>query len=157
MITVTDAAWPHGHPTGRAHIRLLWRTAENGAGPVLWLEGTHVDFRAAGRVDARAYDEAILAHALALACEMRAPLSVEAGGTSAQALEAVAGARGCPGSAAVATEALILRPSNGVVEASDYLSDRHDWVQMAEEQTQPLRRLVFTPDAAGGPHAKVEL
>merc|ERR1712232_1262008 len=31
---------------------------------------------------------------------------------------------------------LVLRPSNGVLEASDYLSHKHDWVQMEVETTE---------------------
>ena len=27
-------------------------------------------------------------------------------------------------------ESLVLRPSNGVVEASDYLTEKHDWLQL---------------------------
>ena len=49
------------------------------------------------------------------------------------------------GSVASASDRLVLRPSNGVLEASDYLTNKHDWVQMAEEVTGSLRRAVFTP------------
>mmetsp|Transcript_181497 Transcript_181497/g.576179 ORF Transcript_181497/g.576179 Transcript_181497/m.576179 type:complete len:91 (+) Transcript_181497:156-428(+) len=50
------------------------------------------------------------------------------------------------GTIAVASDRLVLRPSNGVVEASDYLSGEHDWVQVTEEEvTGPLRRCIYTP------------
>ena len=57
---------------------------------------------------------------------------------------------------AAVKDRLVLRPSNGVVEASDYLSHKHDWVQMEEEVTQALDRALYTPPiAAAG--ARVEL
>ena len=37
----------------------------------------------------------------------------------------------------------------GEVEASDYLSHKHDWVQTKEESTHPMRRIVFYPNPAG--------
>jgi len=43
------------------------------------------------------------------------------------------------------TERLLLRPSNGVCEASDYLSKRHDWVQLQSEVTMPLSRTLYVP------------
>merc|ERR1719329_1032247 len=42
-------------------------------------------------------------------------------------------------------ERMLLRPSNGVIEASDYLSPKHDWLQLADELTEPLRRAVYHP------------
>ena len=42
-------------------------------------------------------------------------------------------------------ESLIIAPSAGVVEASDSLTEKHDWVQMDEERTAPLARLLFFP------------
>merc|ERR1719343_1769902 len=42
-------------------------------------------------------------------------------------------------------EDLVLRPSNGVVEASDYLSDRHDWLQTEEEVVSPGPRVLYIP------------
>ena len=44
-----------------------------------------------------------------------------------------------------------------MLEASDYLTNKHDWVQTEEEVTQPLRRAVFTPQAAAAAAARVEL
>lgn len=43
---------------------------------------------------------------------------------------------------------LVLRPSNGVVEASDYLSRKHDWVQTEEEITEPLHRVIYEPSSS---------
>ena len=43
---------------------------------------------------------------------------------------------------------LELRPSNGVVEASDYLSHKHDWPQMEAEVVGPFRRVAYTPGPA---------
>jgi len=42
-------------------------------------------------------------------------------------------------------EDLVLRPSNGVVEASDYLSERHDWHQVREEVVSSGVRCLYTP------------
>ena len=50
-----------------------------------------------------------------------------------------------------ARQRLTLRPSNGVVEASDYLSSKHDWLQIEEETTSPLRRCVYDPPGAAAP------
>ena len=43
-------------------------------------------------------------------------------------------------------DALILAPSTGVVEASDTLTAKHDWVQIDEEKTHPLSRVVYFPN-----------
>ena len=42
----------------------------------------------------------------------------------------------------VVSDRLVLRPSNGVVE-SDYLTNKHDWVQLEEEVTGPLKRALW--------------
>ena len=55
------------------------------------------------------------------------------------------------------SDRLVLRPSNGVLEASDYLSHKHDWVQLTEEVTAPLQRSVYTPPTATPGAARVEL
>ena len=44
---------------------------------------------------------------------------------------------------------LMLRPSNAVVEASDYLTNKHDWVQLEDEVTPPLRRALYEPPKGG--------
>merc|ERR1712107_205058 len=44
-----------------------------------------------------------------------------------------------------ACERLLLRRSNGVVEASDFLSDKHDWVQLTDEVTEALPRILYVP------------
>ena len=49
------------------------------------------------------------------------------------------------GRVSTVNDQLELRPSNGVVEASDYLTNKHDWVQMRDEVTPALRRALFTP------------
>jgi len=49
----------------------------------------------------------------------------------------------------VRQDRMVLRPSVGVVEASDYLSHKHDWVQTVEETTHEMRRLVYTPASVG--------
>ena len=56
----------------------------------------------------------------------------------------------------VVSDRLVLRPSNGVVEASDYLTNKHDWVQLEEEVTGPLKRALWRPDPSSAP-SKAEL
>ena len=57
----------------------------------------------------------------------------------------VAGAGAGGGAVRAVSDRLVLRPSNGVVEASDYLTNKHDWVQLEEEITPPLRRALYEP------------
>ena len=47
-------------------------------------------------------------------------------------------------------EPMLLRASNGVVEASDYLSSKHDWVQLEDEATGPIRRVLYIPGQLRG-------
>jgi len=137
VILVSDAAWPH-HPCGRAHFRLLWVAGAAPARPVLWLETINVDFAASGRVDSRRWRDAVLALAIRKADTIGAELSVET--SFGRDLARLAG----PGAdVREVSDKLVLRPSNGVVEASDYLSHKHDWVQLKEEITAPLRRSVY--------------
>ena len=56
----------------------------------------------------------------------------------------------------VSSERYVLRPSNGVTEASDYLTNKHDWVQMEEEVTGALWRAMWRPGAASS-DSRVEL
>lgn len=148
VVTVHDRRYPH-HAAGRAHLRLLWRYPAEERGAVLWVEGTHVDFRAAAALGGGGgapseYARAVLTHALAKACALRLPLAADA--VDAAALgELARGMAGCEGVVGTVEEPVVLRPSNGVVEASDYLSSRHDWVQLAEERTAPLWRALFVP------------
>ena len=46
---------------------------------------------------------------------------------------------------------LVLRASNGVLEASDYLSPRHDWVQLSDERVGPFERAVYEPPRPSRP------
>lgn len=138
---VEDPAWPH-NPAGRAHFRLLW-TAKGE--PRLWLEGVHGDFsalRGAGRsLQTSEWRQAVLMHAVAKAEAMGVPLSIDRGfGSMLETLD-VAGEIHEDHK-----ERLILRPSNGVVEASDYLSSKHDWLQQSEELIGPFCRTLFIPE-----------
>ena len=49
------------------------------------------------------------------------------------------------GSVAPAVGRLELRASSGVFEASDYLSNKHDWVQTHDEVLGPFHRVAYTP------------
>jgi len=149
VILVSDlAAWPH-HPIGRAHFRLLWVAGSAPPKPVLWLETVNTDFAAQGRVNDRSWRAAVLSHAVGKANAMGVGLSVES--HMMGALQAAAS----PGCAVTQVEdKLVLRPSNGVVEASDYLTHKHDWVQLEEETTTPLRRALYQPKAG---HLRAEL
>lgn len=147
-ILVHDPAWPH-HPVGRAHFRLLH--FGDGQTPVLWLETMNVDFRAHG-IDDRAYLTAAIAHAVFKAEKMGVALSMDTNAKrpAQAAIEAgiISGATTRGFSLGVRLDRMVLRPSVGVVEASDYLSHKHDWVQTVEETTHEMRRLVFTPASA---------
>merc|ERR1712228_40179 len=66
-------------------------------------------------------------------------------------VEAVARDSGLKGEVSISKDSLVLRPSNGVVEASDYLSNRHDWVQLQEEVTAPLPRVMYIPPPSLSP------
>merc|ERR1712151_1268684 len=140
--------WPH--PLARAHFRLLWTApSEDSARPEsearLWLETVNLDFSAdeAEVIDVRTCTVLVLRHAIRRAIEMQVALSVSA--QLQQALSAIAKDMSCAGTVRKVQECLVLRPSNGVVEASDYLSSRHDWVQLEEEVTEPLKRALFVP------------
>eukprot|EP00854_Cymbomonas_tetramitiformis_P003409 gene3409-4288_t len=135
VILVTDPAWPH-NPAGRAHFRLLW-TATTGQ-PILWLETVNKDFRA--NVDTRAWAHVVLTHAVAKAVNMGVTLWVP--NNFEGLLSSVSAGQG---EVRRMQDRLVLRPSNGVVEASDYLSHKHDWPQMNEETTDTLLRTAFIP------------
>jgi hypothetical protein len=136
VVLVSDPQWPH-HPCGRAHFRLLW-TNTSPQRPVLWLETLNTCFDA--RVNDRAWGPAVARHVVRKAKAMGALLSVQ-DGRDIQALDEVAA-----GSVTRRSDTLVLRPSNGVVEASDYLGD-HDWLQLGEEVVGPFRRVVYDPTA----------
>lgn len=140
VVLVTDPAWPH-HPAGRAHFRFLW-TATKPEKPVLWLETVNTDFDA--NVDSRPWGEAVVRHCVKKADAMGVMLSVSS--QFMGLLQKVVGA----GRVREVSDRLILRPSNGVVEASDYLSGEHDWLQLEDYITPALRRVVYEPDVEEG-------
>lgn len=147
VILVKDPSWPH-HPVGRAHFRLLH--FEDGQTPVLWMEAMNVDFRANG-VDDGKFLVAAVTHAALKAEKMGVALSLDTHAklTAQQAIASRGPALwGDGASLEVRQHRLVLRPSVGVVEASDYLSHKHDWVQTVEETTHEMRRLVYTPPSA---------
>jgi len=145
VVLVSDIAWP-AHPAGRAYFRLLWTAPADGAPePRLWLEAVNADFDAltAGAVDQAEMVGAVLRHAVAKSCAMQVPLLVDP--SLSRDLHVVVSEQDAGGFISLAQDRLLLRPSNGVCEASDYLSARHDWVQLQEEVTDPLPRVVYTP------------
>lgn len=143
VVLVSDPAWPD-HPAGRAHFRCLWSHESTVVpGPRLWLESVHSDFDAAAQVDNSPWFKAVLRHAVMKSTKMQAPLLVDR--HSLEDLKDIAAEYGGDTAVHEVCERLILRPSNGVCEASDYLSDKHDWVQLQEEVTEPLRRAMFQP------------
>jgi hypothetical protein len=144
-LLISDPSWP-AYPVGRAHLRLLWtpQEASRAPEPRLWLEAVNCDFDAAAVVDQAALTLAALSHAIEKAESMGVPLSVDP--ELAQDLTALANQRtGRRASVRLTCECIALRPSNGVCEASDFLSHRHDWVQLQEEVTEPLSRALYTP------------
>jgi len=157
-VIMTSVPWWPANPVSRAHFRLLW-TAPGAprfgdaagcdvleqAEPRLWLEAVNLDFIAEEEeaVDKRICVWATLHHAATKSEAMRAPLSVST--SMMQAMRAVAEDRQTGASVIKVREQLVLRPSNGVCEASDYLSSEHDWVQMSEEVTQHIQRALYVP------------
>uniref|UniRef100_A0A7S2SDW3 Uncharacterized protein n=1 Tax=Rhizochromulina marina TaxID=1034831 RepID=A0A7S2SDW3_9STRA len=135
VVLVSDPAWPF-HPTGRAHLRLLF-TAE-GNRPLLWLEVVNQDFVA--QVDSRRYIESAVRHAILKSDRMGIPLSLE---SHLESLASSIVSR--PNSVKQVQDKLVLRPSKAVVEASDYLSHKHDWVQLSTEVSPAIRRVLYTP------------
>jgi len=147
VVLTSDPNWPH-YPAGRAHFRLLWSAALDGSAaavsePRLWLEAVNVDFSASDTVHQECFVPATLRHCIAKADAMEVPLLVDPRLT--QVLLAVATEWGSGGAVGQIHERLCLRPSNGVCEASDFLSQRHDWVQLQEEVTEPLFRALYVP------------
>jgi len=148
VVLVSHPDWP-AYPAGRAHLRLLWTAPRVGATPTprLWLEALNCDFDAVGFVDSAEISRAALRHAVEKAETMRAALSVdpvlihELAAASSQRAQF----QGGKGVVEFACERLALRPSNGVCEASDCLSKKHDWVQLQEEVTEPIQRALYVP------------
>lgn len=146
--------WPH--PCGRAHLRLLWIAGTEPPKPIMWLEALNVDFAAdkAG-VNTEGWQEAALRHLIEKADHMGVAVSVDTrlGPIITWIIQQPGhnrkGEGNCKGRGKVreVRDRLVLRPSNGVVEASDYLSRKHDWVQTEEEITERLHRLVYEPSS----------
>lgn len=137
-ILVDDPRWPH-NAAARAYLRLLHREDQT---PVLYLEPLQRDFPHREKFgDDPAIDDAfyaaIMEHAAAKAAEMNLPLSI--------APEYAPIADRLKLKTAPAEERLLLRASNGVYEASDTLSGKHDWPQQKDELTEPLKRLWILP------------
>lgn len=142
-LLISDPRFP-AHPAGRAHLRLLW-TQQNK--PVLWLEAVNVDYVASRTVDAGAWQRLVLRHVVSRAVDVGGGVSVEP--QLAELVAAVAAEIGLGGVVNHVHEPVILRPSAGVTEASDYLGPWHDWVQMEEQASGPHHRALYFPVSAG--------
>jgi len=147
VILISDPAYP-AHPCGRAHWRFLW--TGNGDGtvlpspePRLWLEAVNLDFDAARVVDSSNYVAAVLRHVVAKSEAMEVPVLIDTKLTDFA--NQIGHGFGAGGRVFRTTERLELRPSNGVCEASDYLSQKHDWLQLQPEVTMPLSRALYVP------------
>eukprot|EP00928_Gymnodinium_smaydae_P063619 TRINITY_DN4713_c0_g1_i1.p1 TRINITY_DN4713_c0_g1~~TRINITY_DN4713_c0_g1_i1.p1 ORF type:complete len:593 (-),score=67.12 TRINITY_DN4713_c0_g1_i1:18-1796(-) len=139
VVLVSDPSYPH-HPVGRAHFRLLW--THEGNYPFLWLETINKDFRA--DVDSQYWGWAVLEHVVAKAEAMGVVLSCVS--QLQRPLAELAQERGA--AVRVSSDCMVLRPSNGVVEASDYLSPKHDWEQLTDEIVGPFTRALYIPRRA---------
>lgn len=153
VIFVSDLQWTH-FPAGRAHWKLLWTAGDKTPSsrkesePRLWLEALNRDTAAEQQgigveLQYVAWLRAVLRHALAKADAMHVVLSVNAKLASVLGHCAESGNRG--GRIYNSQERMLLRPSNGVVEASDELGSKHDWLQLTEEVTEPLWRTLYVP------------
>ncbi|OLP82340.1 hypothetical protein AK812_SmicGene37020 [Symbiodinium microadriaticum] len=170
VILVSDPTWTD-HPVGRAHWRLLWSVGcgKKQPEPRLWLETVNADFEAP--VSSEGWQTAVLTHAISKADAMGVPLSVPGNmdnewcSTLSCCLGLSKPLSALPGSSKVdlmqaaalhsllgssrdveeISEKMLLRASNAIVEASDYLSSEHDWVQDGEEITMSIARALYTP------------
>lgn len=145
VLLVSDPTSAH-LPSGRCHWRLVWTADRQQPEPRLWLEALHTDFGIQEQQSAERQNSwhlAVLTHALTKANLMGTVLSV--GPHYCEALRHLKMTLGLTGSIWVAQEFILLRPSNGVVEASDELSAKHDWCQGTEEVTDPGPRAVYVP------------
>lgn len=148
VILVSDPSYPH-HPVGRAHFKMLW-TAKNQ--PLLWLEKVNKDFRA--DVDTGLWSAAVLMHAAKKAKAMGVALFCDP--SVSTALASVAASLDQSPVVVQVQERIVLRPSNGITEASDYLTNKHDWLQCEEEVTGAVLRVVYVPPGAEMPDAEPE-
>jgi len=137
VVLVSDPDWPD-HPAGRAHLRLLW-TQTTPQVPVMWLEALNQDYNA--RVNSTPWLLAVLRHLMQKADSMGVRLSVAP--DQQPVLRSLITDGG--GKIAMTNDRIVLRPSNAGLEASDTLSDKHDWVQIEEEVTSAVRRCTYTP------------
>jgi len=147
VILISDPAYP-AHPCGRAHWRFLWTGNSDGSvmaspEPRLWLEAVNLDFDAARVVDTTNYVAAVLRHVIEKSETMEVPVLIDTKLTDAA--NQIGHSFGAGGRVFITTERLELRPSNGVCEASDYLSQKHDWLQLHPEVTMPLSRALYVP------------
>merc|ERR1711879_819912 len=111
--------------------RLLWTASADGTPapspePRLWLEAVHIDFDAKLVVDRNQYVAIVVRHAIAKSESMEVPVLIDAELT--EETNQLAHQIGVGGRVYHTQERLMLHPSNGVCEASDLLSERHDWV-----------------------------
>jgi len=147
VILISDPVYPE-HPCGRAHWRFLWAGNMDGSTnsspePRLWLEAVNLDFDAARVVDTTNYVAAVLAHVMCKSEAMEVPVLIDSKLTDFA--NQIGHSLGAGGRVFRTTERLELRPSNGVCEASDYLSQKHDWLQLHVEVTMPLPRSMYVP------------
>jgi len=142
VILVSDPRWTC-HPVGRAHWRLLWSVGNGKKKPEprLWLETVNADFEAPVSNDG--WELAVLSHAMRKAEDMNVTLSVDT--YMGDLLQRLIDRHACSHDAVEIRERILLRPSKAVLEASDYLSHKHDWVQDEDEITAPIGRSLYTP------------
>jgi len=150
VLLFSDPQWPE-YPAGRAHWRLLWTTGSkeeplSEPEPRLWLETVNCDFAAVSMgMGGDGWGDAALRHAMTKADAMQVTLSVD---MWIEDVRRVAQGLDSGGQVREACERMLLRPSNGVVEASDYLGP-HDWEQLGEEVTEALPRIIYVPRMVG--------
>lgn len=156
VVLVSDPQWPD-YPAGRAHWRLLWSVGSHKAStappqPRLFMEGLHKDFSAVeARINTSGWLRALVLHAVAKADAMRVALSLDIELTDLLR-HVTTFDDSSSGEVLQIAECMLLRPSNGVVEASDFLSAKHDWLQNEAEVTEPLWRVLYRPNVKGDEH-----
>lgn len=138
-VVVEDEKWPE-NPAARAYLRLM---STSDGKPVLYLEPLQRDFPHRDAFTQRDLDVHFLAalvdHAAQKAKALGVPLSIDA------RLDGIAEHLGLDFKVEQRPR-FVIAPSAGVVEASDTMTRKHDWVQTREEVITPhAPRLLIRP------------
>lgn len=138
-LIIHDTRWPQ-YAVARAYLRLL--QFENGD-PVLYLESTMRDFHYAAHYredhDENSIEWLMFTHSAQKAHNLGIPLSIDMYADELMPRELKVATH-------ISDHRYLMRASAGIFEASDTLTSEHDWVQNFDEYTNPITRLIYTPN-----------